>query len=169
MKRLIFLVLLVSSFAKASTEDIKSLANINKGNAMVFGGANFSQTFNGNQLSGSMGIDIGFGYFLLPGLALGFSASADAGTNQKLVALGGPLAHYFFFKEETLGTYIQVRYLQGFTQTTIRGRVLLNIGLDFFLTTSVAFGPNLSFGHTFGRNSSDYDRVILGANFAIYL
>ena len=60
-------------------------------------------------------------------------------------------------------------YEFGLSDATISGRLIGTVGADYFLTPSVAFGPYFSYRHIFGRQSTDYDRLVFGAGFYIYL
>ena len=85
------------------------------------------------------------------------------------IALLGPLAEFYFWQQDRLAAGVQLSYLHGLTDATIIGRLNAVLGVSYFMTPSVAFGPYFTFSRIFSRTQTNFSRYGVGASFGIFL
>ena len=165
----VFLIAITLSAAELPIADSSTFANIQQGNLVVGGGLMFSQSSRGKTTTSNLDLGLSTLYFVIDHLALGLVGDLIKETDGDTVALIGPAAQYTFWQKDSLTTYLQLSYQKGLTDVTVSGRVDTKLGVQYFITPSVAAGPYLSYTHVFGRRSPDYDRYTFGAALGIYL
>ena len=117
-------------------------------------------------------------YFFTDRLSVGgkINASIQSGYN----AGGfGPSATYHYWKQDRLDAYAgaDILYYRTGRLSSDRHRLYgdswtnldVNAGLNYFVTPAVAFGPELTIGHSFGGTAGDFNTQSLLAHFALFL
>lgn len=144
-------------------------ANIQKGNLLTSASIDFEQTLKNTNNTTYFNLDLAGQYFLVDHFALGANFDLAHLTDGNTTLLLGPSLRYFFWQSDRLGAYLGAAFGLGLTDTTIRGRLTGTIGIQYFITPAVAAGPWVSVRHVIRRYSSNYEMILMGANFAIYL
>ena len=81
----------LGAIAQNENQDSSTL-NLGSGNYSVFGSASLDQRYYSSGAEIDMNLDIGMGYFVTRGLAIGGSVGADSSTTKSLTATLGPVA-----------------------------------------------------------------------------
>jgi hypothetical protein len=184
------LLLLNASFASAE----ESFANLHKGNFLT--GANFSweKKWTVDDHASTVDLEIPAQYFVMDHFALGvlfgishlseeFTYSDSASLSQKYTTYEiGPAATYYFLEAQRWGFYLEqsIAYLHtssdydfdgdafGGSNFAILSRSML--GANYFVTSSVAFGPSFRYSHAFRHGmTDDASNWSLVASFALSL
>ena len=150
-------------------------ANINKGNVLT--GAEFSLTQAWYRTSDTFNVyaAIPMQYFLMDRLALGGTAAIShsrlSSSRSYTDAAVGPSATLYFWDSENVATYVDTAVLWRFLDNSDDQISLgFGLGLDYFVTPAVAFGPKVTYTHYFGMgNASDINSLNLAAAFRISL
>lgn len=99
-----------------------------------------------------------------------FSIGRDESYGEEPWALVGPKVDYYFWQGERTAAYSSLEGAVGLTDATIRGRAAAEVGMKYFFTSAVAFGPYLEGKRTFRHGTNrDFNSLSFGANFGIYL
>lgn len=148
--------------------------NIQRGNwnvgANLWLRSNSIETKNCCQTSYELGFE--GSRFVTERVAVGatFSIGRDEAYGDSTWALLGPKVAYYFWKGERTAAYSSLEGALGLTDATIRGRAAAEVGMKYFFTNAVAFGPYFEGKRTFRHGTNrDYNSVSFGANFGIYL
>jgi len=111
-------------------------------------------------------------YFVVDHLALGLMANVtthDAGSSDTVANLG-PAATYFFWTQDRLAAFVTGNARFGLNDATLVSILEGAVGIQYFFTQSVAFGPEFYFVHDTSHhevnNRNDYG---LEFDFGIYL
>ena len=142
-------------------------ANINKGNISVGGGLDL----NYNTVSGtSFFVNPKAEYFIADNLSLGGSVSYTVFGSAGYITFG-PAISYYFWSQEKLATYVGGDLLiNGGANSTNNLTFDGNVGLNWFIVPTVAFGPALLFSHMFtSPDSSATSNYYLLGTFSIFL
>lgn len=161
MKKVFLLLLLVSGVAEA--------ANIKKGNWEVSGSIAYSHYSDNDYFSVSPAAQ----YFFMDYFSFGLKSTYSAGSNAVTVYSLGPVASLYFPVSDSVAPYISVAPLV-WSRYASSGRSYyradVDVGVKFFLTDSVAFGPVVSWNHYYpsngGKSSNGID--VMGV-FSIHL
>lgn len=143
-------------------------ANINTGNWNVGGSASFAKNSGKSSDSTEFSLGLDARYFLIDRFALGLGLGFDTETGQSTLATLGPSGTYFFWSDGKLASFAAVGFRFGLTDATIRSIMRGNLGLEYFIVPSVAFGPTLFFNH-YNSKYKDYQRYGLALGLNIYL
>ena len=159
-KFILALILLSTSVTFAATEvgsvykikTTNSKANINEGNYIVGGSAALSYT---SSSGASVNLNPTFKYFIAPQLAVGGELSFFTSSTGSTVGLG-PAATYYFWQRDQLASYVggsllYYSYNSNSEPSTALAMLSFNTGLSYFITPSVAVGPEFNMGFTIGR------------------
>jgi hypothetical protein len=142
--------------------------NILAGNLNVGGYVDFSSTSGFRDDATTFETSVQAKYFLLNRLALGLAGSTTKVSGQEAIAYLGPIAAYHFFTTEHASTWAQMGFRFGLTDRAWDNRLTASVGMDYFITPSVAFGPSVYFNR-FNSGSRSARSVGLELNFGIYL
>jgi len=106
-------------------------------------------------------------YFLIDRFSLGGSfVLLDTSTSATNLALG-PSATFFFLRDGKWASYIGLGFGFGLTSATTDWALLSDVGLEYFITPSVAIGPSFFYNHS--NDGGSVNRYGVLANFGIYL
>lgn len=173
MKIIIGICLLVGSmaFGSANSIDFKMgepenfQPNLKQGNWEV--GGSFALGYSTS--SGFVGyLDPRGLYFFSDRLAAGLSAGlsfTSARSTNSVNGVVGPALSYYFWKQERLATYLSQDILFGIGSGALSKSAL---GLNYFFTPSVSFGPSIQYQQFIGPESGNGFLQIRG-NFSIFL
>lgn len=153
----------------AAPSDVET-ANIRRGNISLGGSITLDQVLESSTNAVStFNTSLALQYFVIDHLGIGGAFSYNHASNTRDNSLLGPVLSYFFWEQRNLAAYVGASYSLGLTNATVTGRFNATIGANYFITPAVAVGPWLSFRHIIGRRGPTYDRILFGADFAIYL
>ncbi|MBS1985561.1 MAG: hypothetical protein JST16_15465 [Bdellovibrionales bacterium] len=111
-------------------------------------------------------------YFVMDHLALGGDFSVERGgvDGDHVVSLIGPAASYYFLESNQITAYAEFKFLKGLTDNTIQARYMGGVGLQYFITPSVAIGPSFYSSYVMRQNTSNnYWTYYFYVNFGLYL
>ena len=155
---------------------LASNAQIDKGNWMMGGGANFGAYKNtsGGIKGESRGIGIypNIGYFVIDKLALGASGelgfSSDTNTNYGISPF---IRYYFLEKEKTINIFSEVSYgISRINKTDYNFQKFnLKAGTVFFVNSSVGIEVSLNYSSRKDNQDSLNEALYLGVGFQIHL
>lgn len=145
--------------------------NIHRGNVETGGSVSFSYVSpSGSGSLTSFSLSSPTQYFLIDRFSLG-AAINYFHSSLGVDSLGvGPSATYYFWTQDRLATFAG----EEFTYNKFPGvdyffNNRAKLGINYFITPSVAIGPSLEYGHNFGRgNTSTIDSVSVLGKFSIY-
>lgn len=160
----IFITVLLLAFSSAS-----DAANINKGNLGIDGSLSLdrstsSKTYFYTSFSGQ--------YFLKDHFSLGGDLSFSTSSNSSSYLALGPRLSYYFYHQENVAHYVSLAPLTWGRPTSSRSSWSSSaaIGTKFFLTESVAVGPELEYWRLWsGRIYRTSDSFRLLGEFSIFL
>ena len=144
-------------------------ANINKGDTSVGG----SVTLSYNTVGGTyFYVNPNAQYFIADNFSLGGSISytSYSGSNIGYVNLG-PAMTYYFWSQEKMAAFLGVDFTVNATSNSSNNVTFDgDIGLDWFVVPTVAFGPKIQFSHTFiNPDSASNSYYSLLAMFSVFL
>jgi hypothetical protein len=164
-------------------------AHITQGHWIANGGVSYAKTpFTGSGVGGvtsytTLAIVPSLQYFFWDRLALGlnlrfsiFNYDVHTETDFDL----GPAATYFFWTQERLAAHFTAGYLFTSAKTTddsfpsansskSGGEGVLSVGLDYFFSPSVSFGPSFTYRILSTPRYAESSGILLAALFGIYL
>ena len=154
--------------ATAEASPSTTTPNILKGNWYGSGGLSFTKNAGRKSDASEYVVSLSGSYFLIDHLALGLTLGVDGETNQNTVAALGPSATYFFWSTSTIATYVGTGFRLGLPDATVDSIMQLRMGLEYFLTSSVAIGPS-AFYYYYNSKSGDYKKYGLLLSLSTYL
>jgi len=175
------LVLIVSNTAVAATESTVSisrsqdqrrsaLANINQNNVELGGTIDFGYSVVGGSL---FQINPTVRYFVIDRLALGVTGNFITSAVSTYLNMG-PSVVYHFWSNERVSTYVGQDFLYNLNEyndysynssISTRWTSETKLGMNYFITPVVAFGPRVSYLRNF---ASDVGAFTLAAAFSLY-
>lgn len=168
------LVISSTHFARAESE----FGNIHKGNIYTGGTLNYS-TYYPSGTSGSISqlqLTTPFEYFIVDHFSLGasiywnhtFPSGLVANAND--YAIGPSATYHFWVQDHWTASLSEIFRINSFSFSSYYFSLNSVLGLNYFLTPSVALGPSVNYRHRFGRNEViSADTLTIGANFLIFL
>lgn len=149
-------------------------ANINRGNVLTGGSFSLTQTWYSATDTMNIGLGVPVQYFLIDRLALGGLVGLSHyrfGSTKYTDAYVGPAATLYFWDAEHIATYADTFLAWDFLHRSDDQLALgFGMGVDYFVTPSVAFGPKVTYTHNFGMGDrADTNTLRLAAAFRISL
>lgn len=146
-------------------------ANINQGNVEIGGVATVNHTRSRSLGTTSFQIGANAQYFLVDHISVGAELDYAHASSFNIYSIA-PAASFYFAVQDQMAPYVMVKPLELYDSSSARLNLSsgLRLGVKFFLTDSVAFGPALNYEHTWSTNrTSTIDSFSLLGQFAIHL
>jgi hypothetical protein len=166
MRRMIALVSCLMSLVAHAEESDRPYGNIMKGDLGL--SASFFYRSSSNDRGSELDLFNTTTYFVADRFAIGGIFSFNDTSDDDATALLGPVVSYHFWAQDRWASRVQLEYSSGLTDATVRGRLGALVGLEYFITQSVAAGPYLLYRHLFSRGA-DWDNFYFGGTLEIYL
>ncbi len=152
----------------AKADEQSAYANVNQKNWLCGGLINYTHNSSDTSTTDQLRLTVEARYFVIDRLAIGLDSQVTIKTDVDTVASLGPSATYFFWSQEKLATFVTAAFKIGLTDATVKSIFTGEVGLDYFITPSVAFGPDAFFDAYQGHLSNRSD-LGLEFNFKIFI
>ncbi|MCM2279979.1 MAG: hypothetical protein NDJ89_18050 [Oligoflexia bacterium] len=133
-------------------------------------GGFFNWTRNSGRAAGASetALSTAIEYFVLNGLSAGLALGVEGGSTQETIAALGPGLSWYFWRDGRLAANAGGGVRFGLTDATVNSIAEAQLGVRYFATPSVAFGPSFFFRH-FDSRFTDYGRYGVAVNFGVFL
>ena len=158
MKNLIFILLTIFVGTSVFAEEANFTPNLLLGNYSIGGAITLQKETSANTSDVTyFDVDLGSEYFVQDTFSVGLAFSLSTITAKDTTGLLGPAASYFFWQSDRLAAYIHAAYQFGLSDATVKSKLNVKLGLDYFVTPSVAIGPSIFTNHYYSHYV-DFDR-----------
>ncbi len=165
MKKLSLLCLMfLANFAFADLH----YANISKTNWSISNYIDYSTYSRSGNSYNTFEFSLSPEYFIKDRFSLGSSLELFSGSSNVTTTTIGPSLTYHFWQQEKISVYANAAFLFGLTDASYNSILRFKLGMNYFITPAVSFGPSFAFRY-YDSDFYDLSKLSFAAGFSIYL